>query len=144
MSENFTTPVEYLFVYGTLRLGTGHPLADRLQREADYLGPAFTQGLLYLISHYPGLVRAKTPTDQVSGDLFRLRPDSNLLERLDEFEECGRDFSEPTEYLRRPAHVTLSGGDPFTAWLYWYNWPVKKLSRIASGDFLSIRTRFPH
>jgi len=144
MSVNITAPVEFLFVYGTLRLGTDHPLANRLQRGADYLGPAVTQGQLYLISHYPGLVRAKTPTDRVSGDLFRLRPGSNLLDLLDKFEECGRGFPEPTEYQRRPAQVTLSGGDNFTAWLYWYNWPVKRLSRIASGDFLSVQARFPH
>ena len=45
-----------LFVYGTLLSSVDHPMARRLGREADLLGPATFAGRLYRVSWYPGMV----------------------------------------------------------------------------------------
>ena len=143
MPEPLPTPTEYLFVYGTLRFDASHPLAVRLRCEAVYLGPAFTQGQLVLIGIYPGLICAESPAALVRGDLFSLPSDSDLLQQLDDYEECSSGFPAPTEYLRIPARVTSACGRGYTAWLYLYNRPCQHLPRIESGDFLLERARFP-
>ena len=125
-----------LFVYGTLMRGFDHPMAKLLSRSADFLGPARCRGRLYLVRHYPGLVRSDDPAEIVFGELYRLRIHDELLRELDMYEACGEGFPEPTEYLRRLIDVTLPDGTSGKAWTYVYNWPVAGLPIIESGRFL--------
>jgi len=141
MTETERTSAEHLFVYGTLRLGAEHPLAELLSRSADYLGPAAARGKLFLIGNYPGMVNSEDPTDLVYGDLFRLHPGTPLLRQLDDYEECAPGYPEPTEYLRCLARVTNQQGIDYSAWFYLYNRPTEHLPRIDSGDFLAEHNR---
>jgi gamma-glutamylcyclotransferase (GGCT)/AIG2-like uncharacterized protein YtfP len=125
-----------LFVYGTLMRGFAHPMAKLLAANADFLGAAQCRGRLYLVQHYPGLVKSDDPADIVHGEVFRLRERDALLREFDIYEACGEGFAEPTEYLREMLEVTLADGAASEAWTYVYNWPVTKLARIASGRFL--------
>jgi len=125
-----------LFVYGTLMRGFDHPMAQLLSRSADFLGEARCQGRLHLVKHYPGLVLSDDPTDVVFGELYRLRAPAELLREFDMYEACGEGFAEPTEYIRQMLTVTRDGRSADQAWTYVYNWPVKRLPRIASGRFL--------
>src|SRR3954454_24022334 len=50
-----------LFVYGTLMRAFDHPMAKLLSRSADFIGEARCRGRLYLVKHYPGLVRSDDP-----------------------------------------------------------------------------------
>ena len=126
----------HLFVYGTLMRGFDHPMAQLLSRSADFLGEARCRGRLYLVKHYPGLVLSDDPNDVVFGELFRLRQPAELLREFDMYEACGEGFAEPTEYIRQMLSVTHDGGGADQAWTYIYNWPVTRLSRIASGRFM--------
>ena len=126
-----------LFVYGTLMRGFDHPMAKLLSRSADFLGPARCRGRLYLVRHYPGLVRSDDPAEIVFGELYRLRIHDELLRELDMYEACGEGFAQPTEYLREMLEVTRDDGSAGEAWTYVYNWPVDRLPRIASGKFLA-------
>ncbi|MGA7811142.1 gamma-glutamylcyclotransferase family protein [Bradyrhizobium sp.] len=126
-----------LFVYGTLMRGFDHPMAKLLSGHADFLGEASCQGRLYLVQHYPGLVKSDDPADIVHGELYRLRARDAVLRELDIYEACGEGFAEPTEYLRQMLAVTLADGAAGEAWTYLYNWPVTQLQRIASGRFLA-------
>lgn len=126
-----------LFVYGTLMRGFDHPMAALLSRSADFLGPARCRGRLYLVRHYPGLVRSDDPAEIVFGELYRLRVRDELLREFDMYEACGEGFAQPTEYLREMFEVTLDDGSASEAWTYVYNWPVEGLPRIASGKFLA-------
>jgi gamma-glutamylcyclotransferase (GGCT)/AIG2-like uncharacterized protein YtfP len=125
-----------LFVYGTLMRGFDHPMAKLLSRSADFIGEAKCCGRLYLVKHYPGLVKSDEPADLVFGELYRLRARDELLGEFDMYEACGPGFPEPTEYLREMLNVTLADGTASEAWTYVYNWPVTGLPRIASGRFL--------
>ncbi|WP_291866572.1 gamma-glutamylcyclotransferase family protein [Bradyrhizobium sp.] len=125
-----------LFVYGTLMRGFDHPMAQLLSRAADFIGGARCHGRLYLIKHYPGLVRSDDPAEIVFGELYRLRQPQALLREFDMYEACGEGFAEPTEYLRQLLTVTLEDDAASEAWTYIYNWPVTGLPRIASGRFL--------
>jgi gamma-glutamylcyclotransferase (GGCT)/AIG2-like uncharacterized protein YtfP len=125
-----------LFVYGTLMRGFDHPMARLLAANADFLGEAHCRGRLYLIRHYPGLVRSDDPADIVHGELFALRDPDALLREFDMYEACGEGFAEPTEYVRRLFPVTMPDGAQREAWTYLYNWPVADLPRIATGRFM--------
>jgi gamma-glutamylcyclotransferase (GGCT)/AIG2-like uncharacterized protein YtfP len=125
-----------LFVYGTLMRGFDHPMAQLLSRSADFLGEARCRGRLYLVKHYPGLVRSDDPTEVVFGELYSLRQPEALLREFDMYEACGEGFAEPTEYIRQMLSVTSDEKAASEAWTYIYNWPVAHLPRIASGRFL--------
>jgi gamma-glutamylcyclotransferase (GGCT)/AIG2-like uncharacterized protein YtfP len=125
-----------LFVYGTLMRSFDHPMAKLLSANADFLGPARCRGRLYLVRHYPGLVLSDDADDIVHGELFRLRARDELLREFDMYEACGEGFRPPTEYVRQMLQVTFADGSASEAWTYVYNWPVAKLTRIASGRFL--------
>jgi gamma-glutamylcyclotransferase (GGCT)/AIG2-like uncharacterized protein YtfP len=128
---------DLLFVYGTLMRGFDHPMAKLLSGNADFIGEAQCRGRLYLVKHYPGLVRADDPADIVHGELFRLRARDAMLAEFDMYEACGEGFPPPTEYIRDMLPVTLADGSAAAAWTYLYNWPVTDLPRIASGKFLA-------
>src|SRR3978361_1196809 len=125
-----------LFVYGTLMRGFDHPMAQLLSRSADSVGEARAHGRLYLIKHYPGLVRSSDPGDIVHGELYRLRAAAELLREFDMYEACGEGFAEPTEYIRQMLAVTSDDGAVSDACTYLYNWPVGHLPLIPSGRFL--------
>ncbi|MFB9264270.1 gamma-glutamylcyclotransferase [Bradyrhizobium erythrophlei] len=127
---------DQLFVYGTLMRGFDHPMARLLAANADFLGEAQCRGRLYLVKHYPGLVKSNDPADIVHGELFRLRAREAMLREFDMYEACGEGFPLPTEYVREMLSVTRADGSAGEAWTYIYNWPVTSLPRIASGNFL--------
>jgi len=126
-----------LFVYGTLMRGFDHPMAQLLSRSADFVGEACCRGRLYLVKHYPGLVKSDNANDVVFGELFSLRRPEELLREFDMYEACGEGFAEPTEYVRQMLQVARHDGAVSEAWTYLYNWPVAHLPRIASGRFLA-------
>ena len=125
---------ERLFVYGTLRRGSRHPLAGQLAAKGKHVGEARYNGRLYRITHYPGAVPSSSPDDWVFGDLFDLR-DLDLLTALDRYEGCGPDDPKPTQYLRLLQPVVLADGTTSDAWMYVYNRPVEGRERIKSGRF---------
>ena len=126
---------EYLFVYGTLRHGAVHPLAERLRREAEYLGPGTANGRLFLLDGYPGMVGSEQTAELVYGDLYHLSTDPVLLQQLDAYEECAPEAPERSEFLRRPTRITTERGGLYTAWAYFYNRSTDQLLQIKSGDF---------
>jgi gamma-glutamylcyclotransferase (GGCT)/AIG2-like uncharacterized protein YtfP len=130
--------LDYLFVYGTLRRGCNNPMAQFLKESSDFVGNASYQGLLYRISYYPGLVPSKQPEHQVQGEMYQLHNADLILAYLDDYEECGVNFSAPTEYIRSQGWVKLDNGETVLAWLYFYNYSTIGLDLIKSGDFLGI------
>lgn len=125
---------ERLFVYGTLRRGSRHPLAGQLLAKARHLGEARYNGRLYRIAHYPGAVPSSSPDEWVFGDLFELT-DLDLLAALDRYEGCGPTDPQPTQYVRQLQTVTLADGTAAETWMYVYTRAVEKRERIKSGRF---------
>ena len=125
---------ERLFVYGTLRRGSRHPLAAQLAAKAKHAGEARYNGRLYRITHYPGAVPSSVPDEWVFGDIFDLN-DLDLLAALDRYEGCGPDDPKPTQYLRLLQSVMLGNGEASEAWMYVYNRAVEGREWIKSGRF---------
>jgi gamma-glutamylcyclotransferase (GGCT)/AIG2-like uncharacterized protein YtfP len=127
----------HLFVYGTLRRGFNHPLAQHLARQAHFVGLGCVPGRLYDLGDYPGLVLPGQPTDRVLGDVYALDRPGQLLSLLDEYEEYNPLEPFHSLYLREAVTITLLAGGSRQGWLYRFNRPVKPFKYIPSGDYLS-------
>jgi gamma-glutamylcyclotransferase (GGCT)/AIG2-like uncharacterized protein YtfP len=126
---------DYLFVYGTLRRDSDSEMYHLLARYGQFVGDATYRGKLYMVDYYPGLVPSDNPRDVVFGEVYKLSCPDIVLSRLDDYEECGPKFSEPTEYVRRKQNVKLKSGEVIGAWVYVFDRPTDGLQLIESGDF---------
>lgn len=124
----------YLFVYGTLRRDAWHHSHALLERAA-LIGKAHMQGRLYEIDGYPGAVPSSEAGEQVAGELYRLPEAEAVLAALDDYEEAGKKYPAPQEYLRCRVTVELEDGTAVTAWCYLYNRPTAGLRLIPGGDW---------
>lgn len=118
---------DLLFVYGTLRRGSRHPLARYLAENAEWLGFADFRGVLYDIGSYPGAVPSGDPAHRLRGEVYRLKDPATILPLLDRYEEFGEEFPEPNEFIRSLQSVRFKGR-ALTAWIYLYNRPAGNLT----------------
>ena len=121
----------YLFVYGTLKRRSRHPMAGRVAQAARHVGAAKTAGRLYDLGRFPGLKEPRSPLDWVHGDVYEI--DERTLHEMDAYENV--ESPPPTPYQRQPAAVTLADGSEVTAWVYWYRGEVLEECFIASGSY---------
>ncbi len=128
---------DYIFVYGTLRRGSRSEMFRLLANNGEFVDDATCKGKLYLVaSTYPGMVESEDPCDIVHGEVYQLKSPDKLLSTFDDYEECGPNFRQPTEYIRRKMQVTLKSGKEVAAWVYIFNRKTEGLELIESGDFL--------
>jgi len=132
---------EYLFVYGTLRRGSGHPMQAFLSRRARWVGPAVFRGRLFRVAAYPAVVASLRPGERVRGDVYALDSPGPLLARLDAYEGCDSEARPPQQYRRVRLSVRLMGGPRLDAWVYVYNRPLRGLRRLRTGNFLARRSQ---
>jgi gamma-glutamylcyclotransferase (GGCT)/AIG2-like uncharacterized protein YtfP len=123
-----------LFVYGTLRRNSRHPMARRLADRAGFLGEATMPGRLYDLGRYPGVLQVPGAADRVVGDLYDLGENAAAtLAELDEYEQIESPL--PAFFDRRLATATTADGTPVVAWVYWYRGEVDEARRITSGRY---------
>lgn len=122
-----------LFVYGTLRRRSRHPMARQLAQKARYLGTATIAGRLYDLGRYPGLLEPAAAGDRVHGDLYDLGDDPATLPAMDAYENAESPL--PAFFDRQRASIRLDDGDECAAWVYWFRGPVREEQRIASGCY---------
>jgi len=123
----------HIFVYGTLRSESDHPMARRLCARARLVGKGSVPGRLYDLGWYPAAMFDEGEKRRIVGDVFALKPGSRLLAELDAYEA-----GDPN-YARVPLQVKLADGGTVTAWAYGVTQePSARL--IQSGDFIAHRT----
>ncbi|HZZ79308.1 MAG TPA: gamma-glutamylcyclotransferase family protein [Gemmataceae bacterium] len=124
----------YLFVYGTLRRRSRHPMAKRLAAAARHVGAATIAGRLYDLGRFPGLKPPRSREDLVHGDVYDLGDAAlRTLDEMDAYENA--ESPPPTPYEREIATVHLSDGRELDAWVYWYRGGVNEPQFIAGGSF---------
>ncbi len=126
---------ENLFVYGTLRKGTGHPMAKFLAEHALFLSMARARGRLFDLGNYPGMLPPIADQDWVSGELYRLTDPNRVLQELDRYEGCSPLDPRPW-YFERVEQIVRTEKGKIKAWLYYYCRPVSDNRRIWSGEYL--------
>ena len=136
---------DHLFVYGTLRAESAHPMAHRLRVGARHIGKGNTPGLLYDFGSWPGAFFAPDARYRVIGSVFALGPNSRLLADLDKYEGVTpadgeeREFPEAEGLFHRIAiEVDLDKGGTVEAWTYGLKEPPRA-RLIGTGDFIADR-----
>jgi gamma-glutamylcyclotransferase (GGCT)/AIG2-like uncharacterized protein YtfP len=124
----------YLFVYGTLKRRSRHPMAGRLAKTARLAGAARIAGRLYDLGRFPGLKEPHSPHDWVQGDAYDLGENTlGILQEMDAYENA--ESPPPTPYERQVNTVLLADGRALLAWVYWYRGAVREDQFIASGSY---------
>ena len=124
----------YLFVYGTLKRRSRHPMARRLANSARHVGTAKIAGRLYNLGRFPGLKEPTSSDDRVQGDVYDLGEDAErILVEMDAYENA--ESPPPTPYERLAAPVVLDDGRTLTVWVYWYRGYVEEKQFIALGSY---------
>jgi gamma-glutamylcyclotransferase (GGCT)/AIG2-like uncharacterized protein YtfP len=135
----------HLFVYGTLRAESAHPMAHRLRVGARHVGKGSAPGWLYDFGSWPGAYFGLEKKYRVIGSVFALGPNPRLLVDLDKYEGVipangeEREFPEAEGLFHRIAiEVTLERGGSIEAWAYALKEPARA-RLIDTGDFIADR-----
>lgn len=136
---------DHLFVYGTLRAESAHPMAHRLKVGARHIGKGSAPGLLYDFGSWPGAFFGPEEKYRVIGSVFALGRSTRLLIDLDKYEGVTpangeeREFPEAEGLFHRILiEVSLDQGGSVEAWAY----ALKAAPRarvIGTGDFIADR-----
>jgi gamma-glutamylcyclotransferase (GGCT)/AIG2-like uncharacterized protein YtfP len=126
-----------LFVYGSLRSGFRNPVYSYLTKYFHLLGEAVVKGKLHDMGEFPVAV----PTDEekfISGELYAINDPMEFswaVGQLDDYEGLNAEEGEQAPYKREKV-LAYQNGQPFEAWIYWFNRGVEGKPEIESGDLL--------
>ncbi len=125
---------DLVFFYGTLMSGFRRPGRANLDRVLKPIGRGSISAALFDLGIYPAAIPAAE--GQVWGEVHQMLEPSQALSTLDEIEGYTPDTPDSSLYRRVEIPVTFEDGRSAQAWVYFYNAPLGRAERIASGDYL--------
>lgn len=99
-----------------------------------YIGRGSIRASLFDLGLYPAAVPAAEGL--VWGEVYEITDEATVLAALDDIEGYRHDDSDRSLYRRLKVEVALPDGGHEMAWVYFYNAPLGRAPRIASGDYL--------
>ncbi|HEX7136229.1 MAG TPA: gamma-glutamylcyclotransferase family protein [Vicinamibacterales bacterium] len=125
---------DLVFFYGTLMSGFKREGRARLDAMLVHQGRGWIHAALFDLGIYPAAIPA---TDsRVWGEVHRMLDPEAVLRTLDEVEGFRSTEPDASLYRREQSGVTFEDGRTSNAWIYFYNAPLGRAERIASGDYL--------
>ena len=125
---------DLVFFYGTLMTPFNRTGRLNIDQHLVFKGRGSIAAALYDLGIYPAAVPA---TDgRVWGEVYEMTRPIVVLRALDELEGYRPGEPEASLYTRRITPVTLENGIVVQAAAYFYNAPLGRAERIASGDYL--------
>ena len=125
---------DFVFFYGTLMAGFDRRRRAGIDNKLTYRGRGSIRAALFDLGLYPAAVPA--PEGVVWGEVYEMTEPDAVLVALDDIEGYRPDDPDKTLYARSHADVTMPDGNSERAWVYFYNAPLGRAPRIASGDYL--------
>jgi gamma-glutamylcyclotransferase (GGCT)/AIG2-like uncharacterized protein YtfP len=125
---------DLVFFYGTLMAGFDRRRRAGIDGKLTYVGRGSIQAALFDLGLYPAAVPA--PDGDVWGEVYEMTEPVPVLAALDDLEGYRHDDPDRSLYMRTQADVVLPDGTRARAWVYFYNAPLGRAPRIASGDYL--------
>jgi gamma-glutamylcyclotransferase (GGCT)/AIG2-like uncharacterized protein YtfP len=131
---------DLVFFYGTLMTGFDRRRRAGIDAKLTFIARGAIQAALFDVGLYPAAV--PDPDGEVWGELYAMADSAAVLAALDTIEGYTPDHPDQSLYIRHQADVRLADGSHAAAWVYFYNAPLGKAVRIASGDYLEhVRVR---
>jgi gamma-glutamylcyclotransferase (GGCT)/AIG2-like uncharacterized protein YtfP len=127
--------VELFFFYGTLMAGFDRRTRAGIDAKLSFLGRGSIAATLFDLGLYPAAV--PSTEHRVWGEVYQVSDAATVLAALDEIEGYTPADLDRSLYLRHLTPVTLNEGRTVEAWVYFYNAPLGRASRIPSGDYLA-------
>lgn len=124
----------FVFFYGTLMAGFDRRRRAGIDSKLTYRGRGSIRASLFDLGIYPAAVPA--PEGFVWGEVYELSDHEAVIAALDDIEGYRQDDPDKSLYSRAIADVTMPDGSVEQAWVYFYNAPLGRAPRIASGDYL--------
>jgi gamma-glutamylcyclotransferase (GGCT)/AIG2-like uncharacterized protein YtfP len=124
----------FVFFYGTLMAGFDRRRRAGIDSKLSYRGRGSIRAALFDLGIYPAAVPA--PEGVVWGEVYEMADPEAVLAALDDIEGYRSDDPDKSLYSRAVADVSLPDGSVERAWVYFYNAPLGRAPRIASGDYL--------
>ncbi len=128
---------EHLFVYGTLRSVSAHPMARRLGAQGCLIGEGEAQGTLYDLGAYPGALFDPASAQRVVGEVYAVHATDPLLRAIDAYEGCAEGEATNSGFGRIALQVRLSGGRQLKAWSYGLAARPPRARPILGGDWIA-------
>jgi gamma-glutamylcyclotransferase (GGCT)/AIG2-like uncharacterized protein YtfP len=125
---------DFVFFYGTLMAGFDRRRRAGIDTKLTYRGRGAIRASLFDLGIYPAAVPA--PEGVVWGEVYEMVDQDAVLAALDDIEGYRPDDPDKSLYARDQADVTMPDGSVERAWVYFYNAPLGRAPRIASGDYL--------
>jgi gamma-glutamylcyclotransferase (GGCT)/AIG2-like uncharacterized protein YtfP len=125
---------EQVFFYGTLRTGFNRTTRAGLDDFLKFAGHASIRGKLFDLGIYPAAVPASDRT--VRGEVFEMVDAPKVLAALDRIEGHRPADPDRSLYSRVQVAATMDDGRTEDVWVYFYNAPLGRAPRIASGDYV--------
>ncbi len=126
--------MDLVFFYGTLMAGFDRRRRAGIDDKLHYVGRGAIQGALFDVGLYPAAVPG--PDGHVWGEVYEMSDAPRVLAALDEIEGYSEDDLDRSLYRREQTDVLLPDARFARAWAYFYNAPLGRAPRIASGDYL--------
>ena len=123
-----------VFFYGTLMTGFDRRRRAGIDSLLDYIGRGYIRAALFDLGIYPAAV--PDPEGVVWGEVYRAVEPDRVLAGLDNIEGYCPEQPEVSLYLRAEVPVAYEDGRTDLVWTYFYNAPLGRAERIASGDYL--------
>lgn len=125
---------ELVFFYGTLLLPFHRAGRSRVDEHLEFVGRGTIKAALFDLGIYPAAVPASDST--VHGEVHAMLEPLTVLRELDGIEGYRAAEPDSSLYTRVRIGVALEDGQTVEAWVYFYNAPLGRAERIASGDYL--------
>ncbi|HEY3382207.1 MAG TPA: gamma-glutamylcyclotransferase family protein [Vicinamibacterales bacterium] len=123
-----------VFFYGTLMTGFDRRRRAGIDPLLSYVGRGHVKAALFDLGIYPAAI--PDPDGAVWGEVYAAKDLDRALVGLDEIEGYCPSMPETSLYNRVEVPVVYEDGTTDTVWVYFYNAPLGRAERIASGDYL--------
>jgi gamma-glutamylcyclotransferase (GGCT)/AIG2-like uncharacterized protein YtfP len=113
--------------------GFSRPGRSTLDQILVPVGRGWIRAALFDLGIYPAAIPASD--SRVWGEVYQMLDADAVLSSTDELEGVNPTESDSSLYTRAETLVTMEDGREISAWAYFYNAPLGRAERIASGDY---------
>ena len=131
-----------IFVYGTLRSGSQNEFFNLLKSSSKRIGPGKLNARLYDLGQSPGAKPGNDKKQVTVGEVYEVDQKNwgELINKLDEYEGFDANNLVDSEYIRKKETIKM-GSKNVSAWIYWYNLPLRGRRPIKKGDYVMHKSR---